>query len=113
MTTLETIQPIKKDAILPTVESALQLNGLTLIETNGIYTVMPKASSAPKASLIPNAGYRAKIIPLRYVSVSDMQQALEALTPSGSILRADPAHNIFVVAGNKPRCQVYRYQVTL
>jgi len=98
--TLETAQSIKKTAVLPIVEATLQLNNLALIKENDIYKVVPVAGAPKRVGLFSDAGYKARVVPLHYVNVGDMQQAIDSLVPSGTILRADPVNNLLVLAGN-------------
>jgi general secretion pathway protein D len=106
--TVQTNQPIARDAILPSLEAALRLNGLALIETQGLYKVAPvtdaarlgaRAQGGADASQI--TGYRTRIVPLQFVSTDEMQRILEPLVPQGSIVRVDPARNLLVLGGTE------------
>jgi len=98
--TLETTQPIKKDAVLPIVEETLRLNSLVLVRESELYKVIPAAGAPKRIGFFSAPGYKARIVPLHNVSVENMRQAIEALIPAGIILRADPVNNLFVLAGN-------------
>lgn len=106
--TLSTSQSIKREAVIPALENALRLNGIAIARAGGVYRVLPVGSAAKAGGPqivggqgALSAGYSVRIVPLHYVSAADMQRALEPLVPQGSILRADPARNLIVVAGTE------------
>jgi general secretion pathway protein D len=103
--TLQTSRPLAREDVLPALEAAFRLSGLALLHDSDVYRIVPIAE-APRAlgSIRPPAaqgqpGYGVQIVPLRYVGADAMQHMLEPLTPQGSILRADNARNLLVVAG--------------
>ncbi|MGE3622850.1 MAG: type II secretion system secretin GspD [Bdellovibrionales bacterium] len=101
--TLETAQPIRRELVFPTMESTLRLNGLAIVNTDGLYRVLPAAGASRESGLmnVSRFGYTVKAVPLRYVSAPDMQQAIETLVPQGSILRVDAMRNMLLVAGSE------------
>ena len=105
--TLQTTRPLTREELIPTLEMLLRMNGAVLIKSSGGFRIEPAAnalsgSGSPKLGVvgqhIPN-GYQVRVIPLRYISVEEMQKVIEPLLPAGSIVRADKTRNLMVIAG--------------
>lgn len=101
--TLQTSQPILRRAVLPTLESTLQLNGLAVVERDGVYRVLPIANAAREARLggPRGTGFASRIVTPQYVAAVDLQRVLEPLLPPGSSVRADPTRNLLIVTGTE------------
>jgi general secretion pathway protein D len=105
-----TAKPLTKSVLLPTLETLLRMNGAALVYADGIYRVVPVAA-AVKGVTTPQLGelnmpipsnYSVRIVPLEFVAVTEMGKILEPLAPEGSIIRADVARNLLVIAGTSP-----------
>jgi len=74
------------------LEQALRLNGLSIVESHGIYKVIPIAD-APRMARInagnpqhtSNVGYGIDIVPVRYVGAAEMQKLLAPLAPTAEV----------------------------
>lgn len=103
--TIQTSQPLKSQAALPVLEQALRLNGLALVEQDGLYKVVTLANAPRLGDLqsrkAPQPGFGVSVVPMRFVSVTEMQHLLEPLAPSGSILQVDPSQNLMMIAGSE------------
>lgn len=107
--TLQTTRPLAEDELIPTLEMLLRMNGAVLIRDKDMYRIEPDATAvvdAPGAQIgrpgqaMPS-GYQLRVVPLRFVSVQEMQKVLEPLMPPKSVVRADETRNILVLAGSK------------
>ncbi len=107
--TLQTSRPIPREALLPTLEMLLRMNGAALVERDGLYRVVPR-ELAVRGEATPQLGgarkplprgFGIRIVPLRYVAASEMADILEPLTLQGEIVRIDPARNLLVVTGTR------------
>lgn len=108
--TVQTVEPIARDAVLPTLEAALRLAGIAIIKNNdGLHRIVAMREAARQSEAVrrPPAwrssalGYGMQIVPLRYVSADDMQRILEPLAPQGSVVRVDQHRNLLVLAGTQ------------
>lgn len=101
--TVQTGSPLPREAILPTLENILAANGLALLETNGLYRILPLQDaakvSAGAPALAKQPGYGTRILPLRFVSPSDLKIVLDSFVPPGGILQADASRNLLIVTG--------------
>ncbi len=111
--TLHTARPITQDAVLPTVETVLQLNGAALIYDDGVYRILPLAS-APQASRAPsvgrysssgNVGYGFQVVPLKYATAAEIEKILTPFLSDGSTLNVDAARNVLILSGPRFRLE--------
>jgi general secretion pathway protein D len=105
--TLRTSQPLPKSAILPTLENVLKLNHVSLIESGGLFSVVPSESAAGLTSSVVSSGARAgaagfgiHVIPLKYVSVSSLREVLHPFVGAGRSLSIDEARNVMIFSGS-------------
>lgn len=101
--------PIKRGALVPTLEAVLRMNGASLVrESDGVFHVNPFAMAA-KGALTPQVGgmnkplppgYSVQIVPLKYISAREMIKILEPFTPEGGIVRVDDTRNMLFLGGN-------------
>lgn len=104
--TLQTATPITRDAILPTLEAALELNGVALLRSaSGLYAVMPiaAAQSRPGVPQIGGVGqgFGLQIVQLKYVSAANMQEILSAVAPQGGVVYVDRRRNLLILSGTR------------
>ena len=102
--TVQTGRPLARDQLLPTLETLLRANNAVLVREGGVYRVIPAAGATQRGVLTPRLGrgglgYGVRIVPLRYVSATEMQTIIAPFLPEGGILRADPIRNLLVLAG--------------
>lgn len=103
---LQTSRPLTREALLPTLEALLQVNGAVLVKSQNFYEVVP-IESAPSSALVPRLnpvdarGYQLLVIPLRYISASELQKILEPLKPVKGLMRVDETRNLLLVAGTQ------------
>ncbi len=97
--TLQTGAPIPRSSVLDVLNSALGLNGVALVDRDGLYLAVPIASAVRQAPLGATTGFVTRIVPLQYVSAADLQPALEPLVPPGAAVKADTSRNILIVSG--------------
>lgn len=107
---LQTGRPLRRDLLIPTLETLLRMNNAALVDNHGRFEVVPLAKAvrgriAPQlgqsSTALPN-GYTVQVIPLRYIGVKEMASILEPLAPEGSLVRVDTLRNLLVVAAAGP-----------
>jgi general secretion pathway protein D len=95
--TLRTVVPLSTSQLIPVLQSLLQQNGATLVETGGVYRVLPVAASLGMAGGEGTAG--GTMVPLRYAAADDLAKALQPYAQGGSRILAVPASNSLVISG--------------
>jgi general secretion pathway protein D len=103
--TLQTATPVTKEALIDIFEAALNLNGAVITKRNGAYQVVPASeafATTPEINTsrgLNGPGIKVQAVELKYVSAFEMNNILEPISRQGSIVRADNARNILVIAG--------------
>ena len=111
--TLHTTRPVTQAAVLPIVESVLQLNGAALLFDDGVYRVLPlngaaTAASSPSVGRYASSlgvGYGFQVVPLRHVSASEIQKILTPFIADGTSLTVDEARNVLILGGPRFRLE--------
>jgi general secretion pathway protein D len=107
---LQTGRPLRRQDLIPTLETLLRMNNAALVEDGGTYEVVP-VNSAIQGRVVPQlgesakalpVGYSVQVVPLRYIGADEMSKILEPLAPEGSVIRVDNLRNMLVLAGTGP-----------
>lgn len=103
--TIETSNPVNKDELLPLLEEILAMNGIAVVNTDGLFKILPK-NQAVRGNIAPTVirkktagGYAIRIIPLRFIAAQEMQKILEPFIPDGGNLRIDKKRNLLITSG--------------
>ncbi len=106
--TIQTPKPVAKSTAVDLFQSALRANGAAVIETNGMYRIVPIDQAAVGASIRVDgaeAGERlgsgVEVVQLKYVAASEMRRILEPIAPRGGLVRADDTRNTLTLSGNR------------
>jgi general secretion pathway protein D len=105
--TVQTSQPIPISDVLPALESVMRAHGVAIVESSGLYHVLPadvamRGKVAPHLAGTPRRGFGVQILPLRHAAADDMVRILEPFTQKGAIMRTDKVRNMLLVAGTTP-----------
>jgi general secretion pathway protein D len=109
---LHTAGPIKREDLLPTLETMLRMNGAAIVWEQGLYKVLPmallKGSMTPRlgggtAPLID--GYHVQISPLDYIAAREMKKILEPYVSDAGSVRTDEMRNLMVLTGTQRELQ--------
>jgi general secretion pathway protein D len=118
--TLKTGSPILSDAVVPALETALKTVGAAIVVSDGVYNVVPLSDAQKQSSQISafskdisTPGYGIEVVPLRYISATEMQKIIEPLAPPGAILRVDAQRNLVFLAGTEPERASIRDTIAL
>jgi general secretion pathway protein D len=108
-----TSEPIDASQALPVLETLLSWTGNALVQREGSYVVLP-AKNAVAGSVVPSlgavapqGGMQARLFPLHYISAAQMQKLIKPFARPDSILLADPARNLLVLAGTPQELDNY------
>lgn len=106
--TLQTGRPLSQPDLLPTLEALLRMNGAVITKDGGMYRILPMAAGATQGNVTPEIanrvtflpkGYSVVSVPLRYVSVTEIEKLLKPLAPQNAILYSDTVRNLLMLAG--------------
>jgi general secretion pathway protein D len=98
--TLHTVSPLTQDQVLPTLQTMLAQNNAVLVQSNGLYRVMP-ADQSGGATLASNPALGgAEVLPLRYASAQPLATMLQPYVTKGGSITADPTRNALIIQGD-------------
>ena len=103
--TLKTEKPLNRDTVFYMLESVLDLYGAKISRRKGHYRIYPKET--PGASVLGlgdidarmKLGFGYRVVPLEYVSASEMVKILETVTGEERDIRADDMRNLIILGG--------------
>jgi len=107
--TIRTTSGITREALYPTLETILRMNGATMVKEGGLFKIVPQAA-AVRGNVTPQlgssqralpAGFSVQIVPLRYVGARDMIRILEPFAKDAQAVRADELRNLLILAGTE------------
>ena len=103
---VETTRPVTKAEALELFQAALAPAGATLVQSRGVYRIVPtdQAATGIVATVrgggdgaSPGSGVR--VVQLKYVAATEVARVLEPMVPKGAIVQADDARNILALKG--------------
>ena len=107
--TLQTSNPVTGPDLVPVLESILAVNNAALVQSDGMYRVVPSdqavkgsgrlRSALPSASRSPGA--QVLVVPLQYASATEIEKILAPFAPPGGVLRVDPRRSLIVIGGSR------------
>jgi general secretion pathway protein D len=95
--TLRTVAPLPENQLIPVLQSLLAQNGATLVNSGGVYRVVPVTAAAGVAGGAGTAG--GMMVPLRYASAEDLVKVLLPYVQGGARMVAVPSANAVVISG--------------
>ena len=106
--TLKVNQPVPREALFATLDSAFRISGAALVSSGGMIKVVPVAEAPHQGSVLSfvngrqtTPGFGLQIVPLRYISTEEIQKILSQVMPSGSVTPVESTHNILILAGTE------------
>lgn len=109
--TLHTVTPLARSQLLPTLQALLSETGATLVETDGLYRVLPAggAGAAGNAGAAAGGGMPGlatgnamaggQLLPLRYASAVDLAKVLQPYAGQDARVGVDPGSNSLIISG--------------
>ncbi len=104
--TLQTSRPLNRDQVLPTLEEVLRMSGAALIESDGLIQVVPGEQAGRLASNFtfgntPGRGQSVRVLPLRFVSATEIEVLLKPFLSNPEGIQVDRARNLLFVTGSQ------------
>ncbi|MBX3725764.1 MAG: type II secretion system secretin GspD [Xanthomonadales bacterium] len=111
--TYVTQKPIRAEQAMAVLEYLLALNNASIVFKEGRYEILPVTGAvpgnlSPRMGPIPaGRGYQVQIVPLTYISPSEMQRLLAPFARPNAVISADNSRGILVLAGTREELQAY------
>ena len=119
--TIQTTRPLPPEDLVPVLDGVLRMNGAALVQTGDLFKVVPidqalTAGAMPQLRPLPNAGmpgFGVQVVPLRFVSATELGPLLEPFTPPGGTVGVDPQRNLLLLAGSSDQLASLRDLVSI
>ena len=108
--TIQAAKPIAKEGLLEVFESVLRAENIAIVvEPSGLYKIVPfedaVAAGAPLRTRgggqKATPGLPSQVVPLKFVSATEMERIIKSVSPQTTILRVDPSRNMLVISGTR------------
>ena len=96
--TLRTASPLARSQLIPALQTLLSQNGAALIQTGGLYRVLP-TGAVPGGIVAGSATAGAVAVPLRYAQADDLAKVLQPFVGPGGRIAAVANSNALLVSG--------------
>ncbi|MCY7313374.1 MAG: type II secretion system secretin GspD, partial [Pseudoxanthomonas sp.] len=111
--TLGTPKPVSASEALSLLEMVLGWNNARMVFSGGRYNIVP-ADRALAGNLTPRTGsaagargYEVRVVPLRFISASEMKKVLEPYARPNAIVGIDSSRNVITLAGSRTELENY------
>ncbi len=107
--TIRTTSGIPREALAPTLEMLLRMNGASMVKEGTLFKIVPQAA-AVRGNVTPQlgtsnralpTGFSVQIVPLRYVGVREMMRLLEPFARDAQAVRFDELRNLLILSGTE------------
>jgi len=111
--TLSTPRPVSAAGALDLLQMVLGWNNARMVYSGGRYNIV-RADQPLDGSLAARTGpasaangYETRVVPLRYISATEMAKLLKPYARTNAIVDADPGRNTITVAGSRAELENY------
>ena len=112
--TYSTPQPVGSAQALSVLEMILGWNNARMIYGDGRYSIVPADQAlgtgvvTPRTGSPQNArGFESRVVPLRYVSATEMEKLLKPYARPNAIVTVDSGRNLLTIAGTRAELESY------
>jgi general secretion pathway protein D len=102
---LRSSKALAAEELLPTLEAALRVQDLAVVEVHGTYHVVPMKEAPRRVNSFTTqtehkqAGFSIQIVPLQFTSPSEMEKILQPFAPPGGVMKVDEVRSLLLLAG--------------
>jgi general secretion pathway protein D len=119
--TVQTTRALPPQDLVPVLDAVLRMNGAALVQTGDLFKVVPidqaiAAGAMADVEPLPSAGspgFAVQVVPLRFVSATELSPVLEPFSPPGGAIRVDAARNLLLLAGSSDQLASLRDLVSI
>ena len=111
--TLGTPKPVSPAQAMTLLEQVLAQNNARMVYSDGRYNIMPADQAlagtlAPRTGPASNArGFEVRVVPLRFISASEMKKVLEPYARPNAIVGIDSTRNVITLSGTRSELENY------
>ncbi|QWN00774.1 type II secretion system protein GspD [Xanthomonas sp. MLO165] len=111
--TLATPNPVSPAQALNLLEMVLGWNNARMVFSGGRYNIVPAdqalAGTVAPSTASPSAarGFEVRVVPLKFISASEMKKVLEPYARPNAIVGTDPSRNVITLGGTRAELENY------
>ena len=94
--TLRTSRPLTTGQLLPALQTMLGSVGAAIVQTEGLYRIVPAASAGGAGSMV---------VPLQYVAADELAKVLQSVAGPNVKIAAETALNVLLISGGPGQVQ--------
>jgi general secretion pathway protein D len=94
--TLRTSRPLTTGQLLPALQTMLGSVGAAIVQTEGLYRIVPAASAGGAGSMV---------VPLHYVAADELAKVLQSVAGPNVKIAAETALNVLLISGGPGQVQ--------
>lgn len=112
--TYATPKPVSAAQALSVLEMILGWNNARMIYSDGRYSIVPADQALANGVVTPRVGspanargFESRVVPLRYISATEMEKLLKPFARPNAIVTVDSGRNVITVAGTRAELENY------
>ena len=112
--TYSTPKPVSSAQALSVLEMILGWNNARMIYSDGRYSIVPADQALATGVVTPRGGspesargFESRVVPLRYVSATEMEKLLKPYARPNAIVTVDAGRNLLTLAGTRAELESY------
>ncbi len=112
--TYSTPKPVGSAQALSVLEMILGWNNARMIYGDGRYSIVPADQALATGVVTPRAGspanargFESRVVPLRYISATEMEKLLKPYARPNAIVTVDAGRNLLTIAGTRAELESY------
>jgi general secretion pathway protein D len=112
--TYSTPRPVSSAQALSVLEMILGWNNARMIYGDGRYSIVPADQALGTGVVTPRTGspesargFESRVVPLRYISATEMEKLLKPYARPNAIVTVDPGRNLLTIAGTRAELENY------
>ena len=112
--TYVTAKPVSPAEALSVLEMVLGWNNARLLYSDGRYNIVPAETAMATGTVAPRTGaaagargFESRVVPLRYISATEMEKILQPYARPNSIVHVDNGRNVITISGSRAELENY------
>ena len=115
---MQTASPLRREDLLPTLETLLRNYGAIIVREGDVYNVVPQSTGLSaileaRTRVAQGGGFQNIVVPLRFISAAEMQKILAAIHKSKDGVSIDAHRNLLMLRGTQRELLEYLHTIEI